>query len=150
MENYEEICKHHEDGLKSMWADNVTLIDAVTRTSQKFIWDDVHLNEESGRNFVDNILRASSIFFGAEFVDLDMEREEVEMKEVEQGEPSKRMEGVSAINGGTVHENVKFGMMEKRVERLERKIDAKKWCNCLMSARMREDLDAITNEKKRR
>jgi hypothetical protein len=75
----------------------------------------------------------------------------MEMKEIERIEPSKRMEGDMAIKGGTtVHGSVKdkFGMMEKRVQRLERKIDAEKWCNCLMSARMREDLDAITNKNK--
>jgi hypothetical protein len=122
MENYKEICKHHEEGIKSIGVDNVTLIDEVTRMSQKFIWDDVHLNEESGRNFVENILQPSSIFFGAEFVDLDKEGGEVEMKETERREPSKRKEGDMSIKGGSVHTSVKdeFGMMEKRVERLKK------------------------------
>jgi hypothetical protein len=45
MDNYEEICKHHKDGIKSMGRDNVTLIDVKTRMSQNFIWDEVHLTE---------------------------------------------------------------------------------------------------------
>ena len=53
---YDEICKHHEDGIKSMGVNNVTLIDSVTKMSQKFMWDGVHLTEEAGKNFVDSLL----------------------------------------------------------------------------------------------
>jgi hypothetical protein len=38
--------------------------------SQKFIWNEVYHMEEAGRIFVDGVLCASLIFFGAELVDL--------------------------------------------------------------------------------
>ena len=76
---YDEICKHHEDGIKSMGVNNVTLIDSVTKMSQKFMWDGVHLTEEAGKNFVDSLLRASLTFFGAEFVDLETNTDPMEV-----------------------------------------------------------------------
>ena len=135
MNCYDEICKHHEEGIKSMGVDNVTLIDSVTRMSQKFTWDGVHLTEEAGRNFVDSVLRASLTFFGAEFVDLVTDTNPMEVDEIANPAPSTSM---------GIHHNNK----ERTLQQLNDDFIHRKDNDNIIFARIRDELDAISNRKK--
>jgi hypothetical protein len=126
MNCYDDICKHHEEGIKSVEMDSVTLIDSVTRMSQKFMWDEVHLTEEAGRNFVDSLLDASLTFFGTEFVDL-----ETDNKSMEVDNPSDKAEATTSL--------VKHFNMERSLQQLNKDFIQRKENDNIIIACIREE-----------
>ena len=72
-DNFEEICAYFVGGFNKLKMVNLTISDASSLL-QKFEADMVHLTENSGRIFVDQILRLADDFFTAELVDLEKEQ----------------------------------------------------------------------------
>jgi hypothetical protein len=133
---YDEVCKHHEEGIKSMGVNNVTLIDSVTKMSQKFTSDGVHLTEEAGKNFVDSLLRASLTFFGAEFVDLETISNPMEVDVIIDPAPS--------TSAGSHHKS-----KERSLQQLNGDFIKRKYNDNIIFARIRDELDSISNKKRK-
>ena len=132
MENYDEICEDLDKGIKSMGLDNVTSIDAISRSSQKFVRDEVHLTDDAGHTFVDGILNGAVSFFGAEFVNLDTDKAEGSERmdtdnettgSTVQGSFKKNQPGQNINCEGTASNNVveKLDGIERKVDKLEKK-----------------------------
>ena len=75
-ENFDEMNKLYIESYNKLRKRNITTVNAISMSSQKFEEDKVHLTEESGSIFVDGILQAAEAFFGAELIDLEEEDKE--------------------------------------------------------------------------
>ena len=139
-EGHESICKQVEDGIRAMDLQNVSKVSAPIKISQVFEADGVHLTPTAGKNFLETILFNSEEFFTAQFIDLENEMEEGESNTgVPAGENS--LEGTAKLGKRVM-------MVEREVERMKEDIKTRRFHDSLLTARIREELDAISNEKK--
>jgi hypothetical protein len=103
-DNYDEMKKYHGEAINKLKKTNITIVEALSRTSQKFNQDMVHLTDQAGLMFVDSILNAAEDFFKAELVDLDEEEENDNRMEVEEGN-EVRQKGTVETRGNQVEES---------------------------------------------
>ena len=74
-ERYEDIEKFFNEGIKAIGKSNIAKLDSLSRMSQKFEYDGIHLTQECGAIFVETTLGNAEAFFEAEIVDLVKEME---------------------------------------------------------------------------
>jgi hypothetical protein len=115
------IKKLHKEEIRRMGVVNVFGIDIISRASQNFENDGVHLTKPAGLNFVEGMLEAAEKIFQASFVDL-----EAEFKTKKPTKPT----------------------VEERLCKLENDFEETNWQNNLLFARTREELDTATNKTK--
>ena len=156
-ENFDEIKQLFIELIIKLKKSNVTTVDAISVSSQKFEQDLVHLTEDSGWIFVDGILGAAEAFFKAEVVDLEREGiadESMVEDVVPKPSSSSSMQtstGASFSSFSKIVENPgnqdnKF--LEKKLQQLNTAVIKRKDSDNLVFARMREELDTISNAKK--
>ena len=144
---YEDILKYFNEVVVAMDKSNISRLDPLSMMSQKFEYDGVHLTQECGAIFIETTLGNAEAFFGAELVELE--------EEMEVGEASKKVN-----KDARKKENLSLPIQTKpdildRVHRLENKvqnmgsdIENRRFYDSLVSARMRDELDASTNVNK--
>jgi hypothetical protein len=145
VENFDEMCKYFIKSVNKCKLENVTILDALFVMSQKFETDMVHQTMETGSIFVDGLLRAAEDFFNAELINLEGEQEKA---------PDAEAEGSS----GTIQEMVKKDKkilgetdqrkMVKNLQQMADRFNQRKENDNLIFARIREELDFISNAKK--
>ena len=116
------IRKMIDDEILKMKMKNVSRTDAIAVASQQFTTDGVHLTAASGKIFVEGILTASEDFFNAEEVDLTKDNS---------AKPDNKGSDVN-----------------RRITLLEEEMKARKCNDNLLFARIREELDSISNRAK--
>jgi hypothetical protein len=154
MENHDEICKDLDKGIKTIGLDNVTNIDAMSRTSQKFACEEIHFTDDKGHIFVGGILNGAMSFFGVGFVRQDLDKAEgVETMNSKNAEHTilakyglSEKSGKKPLDSNDVIE--KLEGVEQKDDRLEHRIRTDRCFECLMTAKIREELDTIANGKK--
>ncbi len=116
------IKKCHKDLIQAFGLTNISRADIISRASQQFEQDGVHLAPAAGKIFVEAILEASEKVFKAAFVDLDKD-----------------------LSGPSVVLELK---LEVRLCRLKNEVEERRWYDNLIFARTREELDTIANKAK--
>jgi len=131
---YDEVLDHvkavHKNTVVKMGLTNVAGADVISRASQLFEEDGVHLTGKSGRIFVGGILDSAEQIFQATFVDL--ENDDSADKEDEDHQ----------------HQQGPILTIRERVEKLERETEERRWNDNLLFARTREELDTAANKLK--
>jgi len=113
----------HKEGVMQLGVMNVSRVDVISRASQQFEKDGVHLTPAAGKVFVGGILEEAEKIFRAAFVDLGGETED-------------------SSTGGT------STTIEDRVSKLEAETAERRWNDNLLFARTREELDTAANKLK--
>jgi hypothetical protein len=103
-ERYEGICRTFVAGVNALARDNVSKLDAMSRLSQNFTIDEVHLTKDSSYTYVNGLLYSADSIFTAEIIDL------------EAGTSKKPVRGIEDQEGSSL--KAKF---EKSVKDLEKK-----------------------------
>jgi hypothetical protein len=146
-EKYEDIYKFHTDGINAMReVKNIAKLDPLFMMSQKFEYDGVHLTPEYGEIFLRTTLEKAKDFFSAVFVDLD---------KMDTGEEEKREEAFKVTSKklllstqGKPELGERVTKLEMKVQKMDSEIETRRLNDSLVSARMREELDTITNTNK--
>lgn len=136
MENFDKISEFYDIGVSSLKLTNITKLDCVSRMAQQFESDGVHLTATAGKMFVEAILMTAENFFNAENIDLTNDVD---------------MEIVEGASGTAVGKNLKIRQdqaLENRIISLEAEVRDRKELDNLMMARVREELDLVSNTKK--
>jgi hypothetical protein len=120
----DKVRKEVQDVLQSLSLQNVFRSDVVSRASQQFDPDLVHLTAASGKVFVQGLLDAAEKAFQAEYVELG---------DGDLG-PSPGPSGEASLI--------------ERVQKLEHDTEERKFNDNLMFARTREELDTASNKAK--
>jgi hypothetical protein len=151
--NFEEICDDLKEKLAKINCDNVSEIESLSRASQNFAADEVHLTTESGRLFVDCIISAAEAYYNAGPV-IDLAEEEDERMETNQPistnatSSNKRKVSFRDNQAKTSQEiGSRLEMVEAGLKKLEAEFKLKAWKDSLMTAKLREDIDFMTNVK---
>jgi hypothetical protein len=134
--SYDEIRKFVAEGTKKLNLDNITTIGAISRASQIFNKDGVHLTEDAGEVFLESILSHAKSFMNAKTYTVD-DNEEEEMEEDFRSEGPSR----SGSGKGTFEVSWKIQLIEDEA-RFRRSNDD------LLFARVREELDTMSNKNK--
>jgi hypothetical protein len=121
-ESLDFIKKHHKDRINLLGLGNISRSDVISRASQQFDEDGVHLTPDAGKLFVGSILEAADKIFSADYVDL-------------------------AKDDKSKPEAPEFNL-ENRLKRLESEVEERRWYDNLLFARTREELDTISNKAK--
>jgi len=130
-----QIRKFVDDGIIAAKRINVSRIDAIPMASQQFEKDGVHLTKTSGRVFMQGVLSGSETFFEehpnwAEDVDKADEAEGAEEKQKSVNDCDKASDAI------------------RRITLMEQEMKARRSNDNLLFARIREELDSITNRAK--
>ena len=128
------IRKFIDDGIKVAKRSNVSRVDAIPMASQQFEIDGVHLTKTSGRVFMQGILSGSEQFF----VDNPIETEE-NVNANASGESNQQK---SRQDCDKASEAI------RRITLVEQEMKARRTNDNLLFARIREELDSITNRAK--
>ena len=158
MENHDNICKAIDEGVGKMSNSNIGRVYGLSRMSQQFENDGVHYNETSGRVFLDTILSDADTYFKAELIELDEEKmvsvEEyipapISSKTCHSGDSSKKVESDPLLGQlGIDGLRRKVNALEEDLGRLGNSVERNRSGDILMFARIREELDSISNSKK--
>ena len=114
----------HKEEVTKLGLLNVSRVDVISRASQTFEDDGVHLTADSGKIYVEAILKAAEQSFKAEYVDLGEDRNS--------DETGRKAEGD----------------VEVRLRKLESETEERRWNDNLLFARTREELDMVANKTK--
>ena len=133
MDCHEALCKELGEGIRRMDKKNVGKIDAPIRMSQMFEQDGVHFTPSSGKVFVTTMLFNADTFFNTEIVELveDMDTSSSKVSEDTKSKIGKRIT-----------------LVEREVANLKEDILRRRENDCLVTARIREELDFQSNTKK--
>lgn len=115
----------HKEVFDSMGLNNTSRVDVISRASQQFEQDGVHLTAPAGKIFVQGILEASEKIFRASFIDLS----NVDDNEDKTAKPTR-------------------SDLVQRIDKIEAGIEERKWNDNLLFARTREELDMAANKLK--
>jgi hypothetical protein len=133
---HDVVCKRIAEGVRVMDMGNVGRIEGPIKMSQVFEEDGVHLTASSGRVFVNALLYNADTFFNTEIIQLD---EDMEVNGTER-------------NGGTESDKDKntnrITLVEREIANLKENIIRRREEDCLVTARMREELDFFSNTRK--
>ena len=161
--NFDEICQDLKEKLAKNNFKNVGELESLSRASQFFESDEVHLTKESGRLFVDCILTSAESHYNAgPVVDLDKEEEEEEEVRMETEEPTVEVKKKKESRRVTFKTNQptiqlqttpemptglepRMNVVERNLKKLESDFKTKSWKDSLMMAKLREDFDFMTN-----
>lgn len=137
-ERYEGLCRTYVARVNGLGLDNVSRLDAMTRTSQNFVDDQVHLTIESSIAYVNGLLYNSDAIFTAEIVDL------------EAGTSKKPERASEQMVSQTLQANFEKSVkdLDTKIVELNRDIFRRRFHDNLVMARIREDVDTISNTNK--
>jgi hypothetical protein len=115
--------------------------------SQKLEYNGVHLTQECGAIFIETTLGNAEAFFGAELVELE---EEMEVGEAsKKGNKEARKEEKLGLPKQTKPDILdRVHRLENKVQNMGSDIESRRFYDSLVSARMRDELDASTNVNK--
>ena len=152
-ENHGDICKAVEDGINKMNLTNLGKIGGMSRMSQQFEDDEIHYTANAGLVFLDTILTAAEAQFGAELIDLDWEMEKSKTTTASASiVPLKnrtfKIGSTPTNENENENKNDRLGALEREVGRMKNDLKQRQFNDNLVTARIREELDAIANEKK--
>jgi hypothetical protein len=143
-ERFDDITKFYNEGLKTMKSSNIMGLEPMSRMSQRFEYDGVHLTPDYGTIHIQTMLEKAEAFFNAEIIDLE-ETMEVDVESVKVGNEKKK----SLLQAqGRLDLGDRITKVETGLQKLGMDIEARRFGDSLVSARMREELDAITNINK--
>jgi hypothetical protein len=135
-EEHETICKYFNQTIKDMRVQNVARVDGPPGCTQVFTSDGIHLTDSSGKVFVETIISNSECFFKQEMIDLS---EEMDTRRPDDPDwVAKRIEVVEK----------EIGNLNKQLKDRDRDIFERRIQDSLVTARIREELDFISNSKK--
>jgi hypothetical protein len=140
-ERYEGFCRSFVSGINALGLVNVSKLEAMSRMSQNFAADQVHLTIESSKAYVNGLLYHADSLFTAEVIDLV----EGTSKGPERSERLAR-KGDSRQQELDFEKNVRS--LDKKLEDLNRDIFRRRFHDSLVMARLREDLDTVSNTNK--
>ena len=151
--NFEEICEDIKEKLAKIGCLNVSEIESLSRASQNFATDGVHLTPESGRLFVDCLINSAEAHYSAgQVVDIaDEEEERMETNAPVVSETKKKTDRKISFKldqpSVPTQNNLlpRLEAVEKGLQKLENAFQTKSWKDSLMTAKLREDLDFMTN-----
>ena len=134
-EGHEAFCKKLGEGIREMDLQNVAKIDCPIKMSQIFEADGVHLTPTSGKVFVNALLFNADAYFTAELINLEEDTEEMEEgDEIELARPTQFSKRITTVELEIA--NLKDDIIRRRTE------------DSLVTARIREELDFLSNTKK--
>jgi hypothetical protein len=116
----DDVRKRHKEFIQAADLPNISRVDVISRASQQFDQDGIHLTPAAGKIFVEAILEASEKIFRSEVVDLEMDE--------------------------TITDEAPA--LANRLSRLENEVEERRWNDNLIFARTREELDTIANKAK--
>ena len=137
IERHDGMCRAYVNGIKAINMENVSKLDNLSRMSQNFMEDGIHLTPESGKTFIDMLLSHSDKFFNTEVINLEGANKEMNCK--------------TAGNKSTSIEEFEKSVynLDRKIEEINRDIFRRRFNDSLVMARMREDIDTMSNKKKR-
>ena len=150
--NFDEICVDLKEKLTKIRCDNVSEIESLSRASQNFASDEVHLTNESGRLFVDCIISTAETHYNAGPV-IDLAEEEDERMETNQPNTAnnsaattlRKVSFKDTQDPSTQELGSRIERVEAGLKKLEAEFKLKAWKDSLMTAKLREDIDFMTN-----
>ena len=136
-EGHEAFCKKISEGIRIMDRVNVGMIDGPIKMSQVFEQDGVHLTATSGKVFVNALLYNADTFFTAELVDLEENMEiALDINVADKGKKILLERKTSKADIGKELADLKDDILRRREQ------------DCLVTARIREELDHLSNVRK--
>jgi hypothetical protein len=138
MERYAGLSRNFVSKTNALGMENVSKLEALSKMSQSFLDDQVHLTLDSGKTYINELLFYSDTFFTAEIVNLEggtSNNPERIGKEKEKNQLESDFE-----------KSVKT--LDNKLEELNRDIFQRHSHDSLVMARIREDLDVISNMAK--
>jgi hypothetical protein len=137
-ERYEGFCRTYITGINALGLGNVSKLEALSRMSQNFAADQVHLTYESSRVYVNCLLYHADNLFTAEVIDL------------EEGTSKKpdRLGWKGDVRQQEVDFEKNVRSLDKKLEELNRDMFRRRFQDSLVMARLREDLDTVSNTNK--
>jgi hypothetical protein len=123
---------------------NIMKLEPLSRMSQKFEYDGVHLTPDCGRVFVQTTLEKAEAFFKAEIVNLEERMETSEENE----EKDEGAQILFLTKHGKPELGERMTKLERRVQNMGSDIDTRRFQDSLVTATMRDKLDAIANTNK--
>ena len=139
MDCHDAFCKNLGEGVRLMDKMNVGRIDGPIKMSQVFEKDGVHFTPSSGKVFVNTILYNADAYFNTEVVELNEDMEESAMEVEEERDDSNSKAKIGK----------RITLVEREVANLKEEIIRRREDDCLVTARIREELDFLSNKKKR-
>jgi hypothetical protein len=147
-DKYEDLCKFHTEGINTMGSTtNIMKLEPMTRMSQKFEYDGVHLTPDCGAIFVQTTLEKAEAFFKAELVNLEEKMEVSEVNE-DKAEGAQVEENLLQLNRRKPELGKRMLKLERKVQNMDSDIEMRRFQDSLVSAKMRDELDAIANTNK--
>jgi hypothetical protein len=138
-ESHETLCGMYYNHIKSMGVQNVAKIDGSQGWSQVFEKDGIHLTQAAGKVFVENLISGAEASFKEQVVDLEKECDR--KRAINSDEASWVARRISMVEKEISELNTELKNREGVM--VERKIQ-----DSLVTARIREELDYISNAKK--
>jgi hypothetical protein len=158
MDNHDDLCKAIDESVGKMSNSNIGRVHGLSRMSQQFENDGVHYNETSGRVFLDSILTDADAYFKAELIEIDNEESEsvekyipapITAKSFNSKNHSKKPESEAMLGQlGIDGLRRKVNALEEELGKLGNNVERNRTGDILMFARIRDELDAISNSKK--
>ena len=147
-ERYDGICRTYNAETNALGLENVSKLEVQSKKSQTFLDDQVHLNTESGKTYVNEILYYADNLFTAEIIDLEEGTSNKSVRISGKSPPEisfgKRKE---KSQRETEHEKSVFNL-DKKIDELNQDMFRRRFNDSLVMARLREDVDAISNISK--
>jgi hypothetical protein len=111
-DKFDDITKFYIEGLKAMSSSNIMSLDPMSRMSQKFEYDGVHLTPDYGTIFVQTTLEKAEAFFNAEIIDLEgtMETEDESESLMEGVKGTKKTSSIYTRQAGPGRKSFKVGV----------------------------------------
>jgi hypothetical protein len=146
--NEDSIRKEFEAAINSQCEINISKIDAVSRASQEFEKDGVHLTQSAGRNFVGNLIGMAEESFSA--IQIDMEGEDGDKEDDQISKVLKLGAATSAAKSSLNINDLKKTTNELKTwkNHIERNLNSRFRSDNLMFARLRDEMDSETNRKR--
>ena len=135
-EGHDAFCRKLGEGIRTMDRQNVGKIDGPIKMSQTFENDGVHLTVSAGKVFVNALLYNADAFFNTDVINLE---EEMEVD-------GARTEKIIVSEKNQVTKRI--SLVELELANLKEDIIRRREDDCLVSARIREELDFFSNARK--
>jgi hypothetical protein len=137
-EKYDGICRTYVASITSLGLGNVSKLEAMLRISQKFVNDQVHLTNDSSETYVNGLLFNSDSIFTAELVNLEV------------GTSKKPDRLIQKVVKGKLEVEFEKNVrnLDKKINELNQEMFRRRFQDSLVMARMREEIDTISNINK--
>ncbi len=146
-DRFEDISKFYDEGLKTMSASNIMRLEPLSRMSQKFEYDGIHLTPDYGTIYVQTTLEKAEAFFNAEYIDLESIMETTdETESLAAGVRGQKIPLLPTQGKPDLGERV--SKLEWRFQKMGSEIEARRFEDSMVLARIREELDTMTNINK--